>query len=110
MTEQPKNDKTLFSLIEAATSMIDGLSTKEPEAPKPQPRPQTRPAQRSFLEAQKLKEHQDSRGSILETAALALLVDLRSKGLIDSHEKVTLSINSDDKNSQFVTLSLTVEK
>lgn len=110
MTEQPqKNDKTtLFGLVNAAQAMIDSITApekKEPEAPAPTPVPKPKSVMQKMEEEARFKE----RHAIMETAALQLLVELRSKGLLASGETVAIKLETEN-NHQYITLKAEIEK
>ncbi|QFG12885.1 hypothetical protein PBI_MIMI_154 [Arthrobacter phage Mimi] len=103
--EKKNDDKTLFGLINAAASMLEGVTAPaKPEYKRPErPAPSPRQAAKTAAEEAKTKRHTD-RHAIIEAAAIQLLLDLRSKGLVESDESISIKLETDVEH-QFVTLN-----
>lgn len=122
MTEQPEkkpepkpeekknDDKTLFGLINAATTMLEGLAPAKPEPYKrpEKPTPSPRQAARTAADEAKTKRHTD-RHAVIEAAALSLLLDMRSKGLIASDETITIKLET-EADLQYVSVNAKINK
>ena len=115
MSEEPakneKNDKSLFGLVNAAQAMIDSLTAPAPEPKKIEaPATTAKPAPRNSVMRQMESEKRFlDRQQILEDATLKLLVDLKSKDLLNFGEKISIKLET-DINHQYVTLKAEIEK
>ncbi|QFG12259.1 Hypothetical Protein OBI_RACECAR_155 [Arthrobacter phage Racecar] len=102
--EKKNDDKTLFGLINAAASMLEGVTApakpeyKRPERPAPSPRQAARDADKA-----KQQERWDERQSVIEAAVLTLLTELRAKKLASAGETITVKLET-ESDLQYVTL------